>query len=298
MPSGEYYGEWHGHRPEHLRHVHDTVRGEQQQRVLWLLGDSSLDNKAWIHKAIAEAPLGYKHVLKPARSVQDVCYWLNRREEKHRAGVVCINAAVEASTLRSRRSWLPGRSTLWPQEKVFAEHLAEGDLVAISCGCNDIAMAPTPLTALNLLLIARETPERIRNGKAWGLRHFESLFFDGLQRYIEDVLREAKARPRRVAICSIYFPAIDGSGWADRALGALKYSEHPEKVHLLLRTLHERAIKRVRVPGVETVHVPFYEALDFRDPTDYVARVEPSEKGGKKMAAALWRALVEPDAAS
>ena len=36
------------------------------------------------------------------------------------------------------------------------------------------------------------------------------------------------------------------------------------------------------------VYLPFFEVLDGKDTTDYVARVEPSAKGGMKMGKAIW----------
>ena len=45
---------------------------------------------------------------------------------------------------------------------------------------------------------------------------------------------------------------------------------------------------RPSVPGVEVVPVALFDVLDSKRSEDYVQRVEPSARGGKKMAAALY----------
>jgi len=41
---------------------------------------------------------------------------------------------------------------------------------------------------------------------------------------------------------------------------------------------------RIRIDGSQVIPVPLFEPLDGKNRRDYVARVEPSAKGGKKMA--------------
>jgi hypothetical protein len=59
VPSRAYYNEYHGHKVEHLREVHGELRkgpdsvdpvsgGGGRRPLVWLAGDSSLDNKFWI----------------------------------------------------------------------------------------------------------------------------------------------------------------------------------------------------------------------------------------------------------
>lgn len=40
----------------------------------------------------------------------------------------------------------------------------------------------------------------------------------------------------------------------------------------------------VRIPGTEVIHVPLFRVLDGKKSEEYVARVEPSALGGRKMA--------------
>jgi hypothetical protein len=41
---------------------------------------------------------------------------------------------------------------------------------------------------------------------------------------------------------------------------------------------------KIQIPGTQVIPVPFFHALDGKDSRDYVARVEPSSQGGRKMA--------------
>merc|ERR1719330_1465539 len=88
----EFYEQYHGHSPQHLRAVLAAIRGPGGARpVIFLAGDSSLDNKHWLFERgdkgdprsyegtpwTAEAVGGYREVLEPPRMVQDVAYWLS-----------------------------------------------------------------------------------------------------------------------------------------------------------------------------------------------------------------------------
>jgi hypothetical protein len=71
-------------------------------RVIWLAGDSSLDNKYWFSDS-AQAVNGYETILRPPTMKQDVCYWLNRLAQERGLDQFCsINTSVEATSLNSR----------------------------------------------------------------------------------------------------------------------------------------------------------------------------------------------------
>jgi len=150
-------------------------------------------------------------------------------------------------------------------------------------------LKPTPWTALSMLVLVRSPTWMIERGVAPGMGHFVKLFGDATKAYIERVV--SLRRPRAVAVCMLYYPDEKASGsWADRTLGALGYDADPTKLQSILRILFERATSRIcgKIEGVETiVPVPLYEALDGKNPEDYAARVEPSERGGCKMARLL-----------
>jgi hypothetical protein len=48
------------------------------------------------------------------------------------------------------------------------------------------------------------------------------------------------------------------------------------------------------VPGSEVIPVPLFNALDGKNTLDYVARVEPSATGGKKLAEFLLDVIDNP----
>ncbi len=43
-----FYSEWAGHPISDLATVHRAIRAAKTSSVVWLVGDSSLDNKAWV----------------------------------------------------------------------------------------------------------------------------------------------------------------------------------------------------------------------------------------------------------
>ena len=65
----------------------------------------------------------------------------------------------------------------------------------------------------------------------------------------------------------------------------------PERLQAAIRAVFRLATRRIRIAGVDVVPVPLYNVLDPNDYNDYVQRVEPSQAGGKKIAAALMDAI-------
>ena len=134
------------------------------------------------------------------------------------------------------------------------------------------------------------SPEKVKSGRAWGLQHFVRLFRDDLRRYVEHVLDGCPVAA--VAICCIYYPCLEGQGsWADGALALLRYDRDPGRLQLIVREIFRQALSELRIPGVKVVPVPLYEFLDPAAPGDYVARVEPSVLGGKKIARGILSRL-------
>jgi hypothetical protein len=114
------------------------------------------------------------------------------------------------------------------------------------------------------------------------LRH---LFGTRVQHYIEKLT--AKVKPNKILVAMIYYPdEANVPSWANGALGALGYNSHPEKVQLLIRKMFEQATSRISIGGgsVEVIPIPLFIPLDGTRSEDYVARVEPSAIGGRKMA--------------
>ena len=83
----------------------------------------------------------------------------------------------------------------------------------------------------------------------------------------------------------IYYPdEAPTPSWAGLALGALGYNNNPAKLQILIRKAFGFATSSIRIDGSEVIPVPLFHVLDGKVPSDYVARVEPSPEGGRKMA--------------
>lgn len=324
-----YYAEFHGCKEEHLEAVHGAVR--RRRAALWLLGDSSLDNKFWFGEE-APAVNGYEDVLRPPRMRQDICYHVNKLlvERGLADDHVCINTAVEATSLNDRAL---GR--LLPQDRFAATHLEGNDTLVVSLGGNDVALQPLVCTILNMLLLVHCTarqpcmaaatacvpnihavvgdcgcllcgaPSCISSSlAAWppGLGYFVDLFKNRLEVYLQRVVDKARQPPKRVVVCSIYYPCeVRQPSWAGVALGALRYDADPKRLQRVLRAIFVLATSRVRVRGVrEVVPLGLHDVLDPLDASDYVARVEPSPVGARKIAAAVLDAagLLAPAAST
>ena len=251
--------------------------------IVYLAGDSSLDNKYWVPGSgpggdplEVDVPEIYHHFLAAPTPKPDVGMWLN-----HVLGnrATCINAAVEASTLEERKN------DLLPHDEFIRDHITKDDVLVVSVGCNDIAMRPNFSTIWRMLFLAYLTRQSsLEKGTAWCLPYFARLFGNQTQTYVEKLC--ARAKPRAVILCMIYFPLqaqYSQHGWADYALKALGYDRKPGKLQAAIRQMYRMGTKGVKVEGTEVIPCALYEVLDGTCKEDYVARVEPSSGGGSKM---------------
>lgn len=306
-----FYSSYRGHSIRDLSVLfkalksHDDVRN-QRRSIIWLAGDSSLDNKFWFSDR-AGAVNGYESVLSPPVSVQDIAYWLNVEAELHELPYVAINCAVEESTIGQRSC-----AQLLDQDKFISEHVDDNDVLVVSVGGNDIALKPTVCTIVNMLsLICCTTNSCVREMSCslcalscddylcgcstsccsnfcafpQGIGYFVHLFHIRIQAYINNILSRRSARPKKILVCMIYFPDETATdSWADRVLSLLGYDSNPQKLQLIIKRIFELATLNIRVPGVQVVGVPLFTVLNGKISNDYSQRVEPSASGGKKMA--------------
>lgn len=320
----DYYGEFHGHRVKDLTIVHDHLRYSgkyknvsnrnkevnnysNRRKVIFLAGDSTLDNKYWFG-ATSNAINGYESVLDPPTSKMDISYWMNRYLIEKGLGdeYVTLNCAVEATSIGDRAC-----GCILPQDRFIGDNLHDGDILVVSIGGNDVALKPSPCTACNLLsLVHCTTTDCVENlgcgmplpcddccmGGACGcasnlcafpcgMGYFIHLFKTRIESIIRNILLTSNSKPKIIYVCMLYFvDETRSNSWADLALNCMKYDTHPEKLKGFIRKLFELATQNIQLYGIEVVGIPLFEVMDGTDTTDYVARVEPSVKGGEKIA--------------
>ena len=137
-----YYDQYHGHPSKDLRTIVRSLRA-QGKTLIWLAGDSSLDNKYWFSES-HPAVNGYEKILQPAQMKADVNYWLNVAAARIAAEggpsapqLACINTAIEATSLNDRAC---GR--LLSQDRLIRELIGPDDYLIVSVGGNDVALQP------------------------------------------------------------------------------------------------------------------------------------------------------------
>lgn len=313
-----FYTEWKGHPITDLkRFLSNTLQLRSTcDPIIWLAGDSSLDNKAWIP---ADGPGGtplpvsipdiYTRQFRTLTPMKpDVAFWMNHFLGER--GTV-INGAVEASLLRERVNKGAGGvgNLLLPHDRFVKDNIREQDVLVVSVGANDIVLSPTMCTAFHMMRIAYLAGQKaIEQGTAGGLVHFRNMFGRQVQEYIKQLT--AKTKPRAVLVCMIYHPLESGrdlpaytedskdsgkhsgQGWADTQLHALKYDTHPDKLQAAIRTIYAQATCKIAVEGTTIIPVPLFEVLDGTRSEEYVERVEPSVEGGRRMGERLIRDVV------
>ena len=310
ISSSSFYNEFHGHKISHLEVLLPKLR-ESSESIIWTAGDSSLDNKYWFRDR-ARSVGTYRTVLEPPVSVCDVTYWLHAMGSP--AGMAAINAAVEATTLNERTF------RLRPQDEFIRDHLSNNDILIVSAGGNDVALMPLPCTICSIVSLLHIPmacleqyscvcgtcpiddvccgcgPSLISCACAFPpcLGYVRHLFGTRTERYLRALTRFTK--PKKILVCMIYYPdeASTTPSWAGPALAALHYDSNPAKLQWMICKVFEEATSQIRIPGTEVVPVPLFHVLDGKCTEDYVARVEPSAVGGKKMAQLLLDIIQRP----
>uniref|UniRef100_A0A7S1XTZ8 SGNH hydrolase-type esterase domain-containing protein n=1 Tax=Phaeomonas parva TaxID=124430 RepID=A0A7S1XTZ8_9STRA len=320
VDARRYFRQFHGHPVDQLSIIADAFRAEDRS-IIWLAGDSSLDNKYWFD-AVAAPVHGYERILDPPTAKQDVTHWLNQTlADRGQSSLVAMNTAVEATSLNDRAC---GR--LLPQDQLVRDRIGKNDVLIVSVGGNDVALQPLLCTVLSALaLVYCSGPQCcIENGVAcppnsgacgdlgcyacgcpncatsclcgWplGFGYIVDLFKNRVGNYVRRLV--AKTKPAKVLVCMIYFLDQQPTGsWADMALTALLYDSMPTRLQAGIAAAFRCATSQIKIPGTEVVPVPLFEVLNGRDTTDYCQRVEPSPSGGRKMAEALVEAVLDDE---
>jgi hypothetical protein len=280
--SSRFYFEYKGHPLSDLVRFRATTIVERSDKpIVYLAGDSSLDNKYWLHKSIAElgveVPSIYEKTMEEPRPKPDVSFWMNHLLGKR---ATCINTAVEESMLRDRDD------KLLPHDEFIRDNIRSEDVLIVSVGANDVALKPLPWTIVHMLRLAWLTRRKsLEDCSAWSLAYFENMFGTRVQDYVMRLT--AKTKPRAVIVCMIYFPLEAQFGqksWAEMQLKALGYNSFPGQLQAAIRAMYETATKKIKLEGTEIVPCALHEVLSGKTPGDYTARVEPNEEGGRKMA--------------
>eukprot|EP00658_Telonema_sp_P-2_P027313 TRINITY_DN2111_c0_g1_i11.p1 TRINITY_DN2111_c0_g1~~TRINITY_DN2111_c0_g1_i11.p1 ORF type:complete len:327 (-),score=43.82 TRINITY_DN2111_c0_g1_i11:358-1338(-) len=307
IASDEFYGEYHGHRTEHLEVVLNQIRQDDDAKpVMWLAGDSSLDNKYWFHET-GQAAGAYARVLDPPRSALDVAHHLNDLAGERGISVACVNTAVEESTLSDRVC-----GSLLPQDEFLRDHMAPQDILCVSVGGNDIALRPQCCTICNMLCLVKCMPMCCIESQAeswipcahpcpcdefccgcgascWSTcfacppctGYFVHLFRTRLEHYLNALT--SVTSPDKIILLMIYYPdEVAGQSWADVTLGALGYNNNPKKLQTLIDTTFKLGTCKVVVSGgSDVVPIQLSDVLDGKTSQDYAQRVEPSAIGGR-----------------
>ena len=282
LDHNKFYSTYNGHTIRNLSIVYGSFREKNpKQTFVYLAGDSSLDNKYWIHSEKVHALNGYEEILNPPHMKKDVCYHINRFIG-YKQDICAINCAVEASTLAERKD------KLLPQDNFIRTYIQPNDVLVVSVGGNDIALRPSMKTIWYMFLLTCNSTDTILKNpeNAWGINYFINMFRKDVKNYLKKLT--SKNKPSKIIVCAIYYPDEKTTGsWADRLLGYIGYNTNPEKLQAAIDQIFIYAISRIKIPGVQVIPFPMFRILDGKTTEDYVQRVEPSDQGGHKLAQAL-----------
>ena len=291
--SRAYFANYFGHKLPLLATTVRHLRAQRDDnRIVFFVGDSSLDAKHWLFPDPDDKELGphslparrgyEKSLLPPVVAVPDACHWFNARSEERKSRFVAVNTAVEASTLKDRTGG--GRSL--GQDLLVRDSLREQDAIVVSVGGNDIALRPSLSTMAAVAWLALAAgDDAVRTGTAAGYGRLRQMFSHDLTAYLQ--MLTSKTKPSKIILCCIYYPCESGQGWADPLLNLLGYRAENEakcrRVQQLLDTVFRDFISTIKLDGVEIIPVALGRVLNASNPAHYENRVEPSVEGCRLM---------------
>jgi hypothetical protein len=334
IDSQAYYIEYSGHRVAHLKHLLPHLRASSNHLVwtagdssldnkYWFSNKVQAVRGAYrdiLHPPTSKPDVTYwlNHIAASTAAAATSTSELSSDNNGVTKGAPrqwsAINTAVEASTLNERTF------RMRPQDVFLRDNIRADDVLIVSVGGNDVALMPCPCTIVSITSLVLCLPlSCIENGRVCGtvplddcccgcgpslcscfcayppcLGYLTHTFGTRLQCYLEALT--AKTKPSKILVCMIYFPeeVATERGWADPSLAALRYNTNPTKLQALIRKVYKEAICNIRIPGSQVVPVPLFEVLDGKTSADYIARVEPSPSGGRKMAELLMSLIQDP----
>lgn len=302
----DFYSKFDGHKIIDLNNIIGPLRSYNEQNknrsVIFLAGDSSLDNKHWpfndpIEKLLCnKQPInGYESVLEGDNCVPDVAYQINQTliENELNNEYVCINTAIEATKLEQRFD-MDSKVRLLEQDQFICDNITNDDILIVSVSGNDLALGPTAeiVEDMRKYVKAFEDKNYKEQNDLFGETGiFYGLFVNKMSEYIKKLC--SKKNPKKVIICMIYFVSISffknlGSGWhwAKKTIDIFKYTSNPDILKSFIKKCHELIkINYLINSGINIFEsCPLYEVLNELDNTLYLSGVEPSIIGGKLMA--------------
>ncbi len=286
------YSQWFGYDVESLRDIllrATDISNNERPHVIWLVGDSSLDNKAWVREDQCLRPHTdttlYERAIIESNSLllPDVAYHVNKLLPER---WLCLCCAAEEAKLVTR-----AQHGLSDQEAFARDNFdSEKDVFVVSIGGNDILLGPDAGLAASVgvaLLWSGVFGWWLPSLFGWapGISSLRQYYEEHLKSYLTQ-LRGDNGSSANMILCAPYYPCeIPQNGWSKRVLHALRYHDHPWIAQQALRSvfdnlvLQDRSLKRLRL-------------FDFLDPHDhalYVAGVEPSDLGGQHIARGIYQ---------
>lgn len=296
VDAASFYRNYYGHVPEHLRVAYASLRTQSGERPLvFLTGDSSLDNKSYVLDCAAlPAVGGWERILTPPRALPDVAAWLSRALDAAGLPHGVLNCAVEEATAADLAA-----APLVGAPAAVSRAITRTDVVVLSAGGNDVVLRPTLATVSALAaVLSCGSDAAIDRGDALGFATLRSIFCDKMQAVVDKLC--AHAAPAAIVILFPYFPQVFSNtaapGWADTQLGLMGYNANPERLQRMMRAMFRHATRAIRAPSESTRirHVPLFDVLDASaESKDYISRVEPSGGGGEKIATRLAAEIAE-----
>lgn len=286
----------------------------ENKGLVFLLGDSSFDNKHYFQEDKAVAPPGslYEKIFVGENMRRDVSYQLSKHLAEQRVGsknmwYESVNCAVEATSYGSRNFYTIADNkfidteepTFSDQDLIVRDSVTKNDIVALQLGGNDYYIGPVRKMIEKIGAQRAFDPQEIFNiGKY--------LFADSAIRYLEKLF--TKEKPRMVILGAYYRTIYQEPAFLDLAklFKQVNPADHPSTegpdqdymwayVSKVLKDLVKNDLKHLKEwKNTKFVVADFLlEANVGLEDGDISHGVEPTIQGGNKMGKYLAKIINE-----
>lgn len=271
----KYYSTYYGHTYEDLVLLLKSFKNNK----IFLAGDSTLDNKSWLEGPNVTSVNEYRELLESMRP--DISYHINKLCQNQNLPFTSINCAVEEAGITDKNN-------LNVQDRFIRDNITSEDILVVSLGGNDLVLKKimTIIGELFGILFVKSTEDILANFKDY-IPNIIELFTIKLQAYITELTSINK--PKQVIVCGMYYPCkVVSESWANNMLNILRYDTEYNKIHTIIDIIYKECICKLN----NVTPLSLSDVLDYTSSDDYVARVEPSETGGKKIAQAIINSIL------
>lgn len=262
-------------------------QSNENKTMIYLIGDSLLDNGNEIKKIDQPVIQSYENVISDKIMKNDICYQINSLLQENNKNFVCINCATANASVSDKKIKLDNIKDMF-----VSRRMKDGDVLVVSLSGNDLSSTKMDFASKIQLfnVIQSSSIEKIKQNPSM-LQFLFSICKDQLTSYIKRIIHVTK--PSKVLLFGLMYPCTDATqqSTVSSSLEYIQYSQNPGKLQCILDMINQYAISKIQIPGIDITYIETSSIIDCNNKNEYVDRTIPSEIGGIKISNTIYESI-------